>query len=165
MSRDELKTILLFGARARAERTKKWQVATPLEPWDMFIRLLLNAWTLAWMVCGLLNVCYYYKWLYAWARLDWSPCMYMICLVALHISWCLMPRCTPHLVILHVSCYSTSHENQDFHGKFLNFAHEYLRVTMHGLPRVSKVTLEQYRKCVATHSPIHFYKWSNPCFR
>ena len=32
MSRDELKTILLFGARAQAERTKKWQVAAPLEP-------------------------------------------------------------------------------------------------------------------------------------
>ena len=32
MSRDELKTILLLGARARAEWTKKWQAAAPLEP-------------------------------------------------------------------------------------------------------------------------------------
>ena len=32
MSRDKLKTILLFGERARAERTKKWHVAAPLEP-------------------------------------------------------------------------------------------------------------------------------------
>ena len=32
MSRDELKTILLFGTHARAERTKKWQVSALLEP-------------------------------------------------------------------------------------------------------------------------------------
>ena len=45
MSRDELKTILLFGTHARAERMKKWQVAAPLEQWDMFIQLLRNAQT------------------------------------------------------------------------------------------------------------------------
>ena len=32
MSHDELKTILLFGSRARTEQTKKWQVAALLEP-------------------------------------------------------------------------------------------------------------------------------------
>ena len=31
MSRDKLKTILLFGAHVRAERTMKWQVAAPLK--------------------------------------------------------------------------------------------------------------------------------------
>ena len=51
----------------------------------------------------------------------------------------------PCLVVFHVSCYTTSHENEDFHGNFLNFTREYLRVTMRGLPRVSEVTLELYR--------------------
>ena len=32
MSRDKLKTILLFGAHARGEQAKKWQVAASLEP-------------------------------------------------------------------------------------------------------------------------------------
>ena len=32
MSRDELKTILLFGTRTQGEREKKWQAASPLEP-------------------------------------------------------------------------------------------------------------------------------------
>ena len=71
--------------------------------------------------------------------------MYMIYLVALHVSWNFTPHCTPRLVILHVSCYSTSHENEDFHRKLLNFSREYLRVTMRGPPRVSEVTLERYR--------------------
>ena len=31
VSHDELKTVLLFDACARAEWTKKWQVAAPLE--------------------------------------------------------------------------------------------------------------------------------------
>ena len=54
-----------------------------------------------------------------------------------------VPR-TPCLVILHLSCYSTSRVNEDFHRKFLNFTCEYLRVTMHGPPHVSEVTLELY---------------------
>ena len=78
-------------------------------------------------------------------RLDWSPYTYMICLVALHVSWNFMPRCTPRLMILHVSCYSSSRENEDFHGKILNFTCEYLRVTMRGPPCMSEVTLELYR--------------------
>ena len=44
-----------------------------------------------------------------------------------------------------ISCYSMSRENEDFHGNFLNFTCEYLRVTMRGLPCVSEVTLELYR--------------------
>ena len=95
MSRDELKTILLFGAHVQAERTKKWQVA--VEPWDMFIRLLLNAWPSAWAVCGLLNVCYYYEWLYAWAPSG---------LVAIYVSD--MSRGTSRLVEFHASLHSTS---------------------------------------------------------
>ena len=38
-----------------------------------------------------------------------------------------------------------SRENQDFHGKFLNFTHKYLHVTTRGLPRLSEVTVELYR--------------------
>ena len=81
----------------------------------------------------------------------------MICLVALHVSWNFIPCCTPRLVILHISCYSTSHKNEGFYRKFLNFTSEYLRVTMCGLPCVSEVTLELYRsylatKLLATHS-------------
>ena len=55
-------------------------------------------------------------------------------------------RDTPRLGILHVSCYSTSHENEDLHGHFLNFTRKYLRVIMRGQPCVSEVTLEQYRR-------------------
>ena len=43
MSRDELKTILLFGTHAQGERAKKWQVATPLKPWDTVINNLVFA--------------------------------------------------------------------------------------------------------------------------
>ena len=35
-------------------------------------------------------------------RLDWSPCTYIKCLVALHVSWNFTPHCTPRLVLLHV---------------------------------------------------------------
>ena len=37
-----------------------------------------------------------------------------------------------------------SRENEDFHGKFLNFTREYLCVTMHGPPCVIEVILELY---------------------
>ena len=97
------------------------------------------------MVCGLINVCYYYEWLYA-QSLSGLIAVYVhdmsrgtSCLVVFHASL------APRLVVFHVSCYSTSRENKDFHGKFLNFTCEYLRVTMRGLPRVSEVTLELYR--------------------
>ena len=46
-------------------------------------------------------------------------------------------------MILYVLCYSTSRENEDFHGNFFNFTHEYLRVTMRGPPRMSEVTVER----------------------
>ena len=55
-----------------------------------------------------------------------------------------MSRGISHLVVLHVSCYSTSFENEDFHGKFLNFTREYLCATMRRPPHVSEVTLELY---------------------
>ena len=47
-----------------------------------------------------------------------------------------------------------SRENEDFHGHFLNFTHEYLRVTMRGLPRVSEVTPERYRSYMVYFSII-----------
>ena len=90
------------------------------------------------------NVCYYYEWLYAR-----SPSG----LIALYVHDMFDGTsrlvvfhgfCTPCLVILHVLCYSTSHENEDFRREFLNFTREYLHVTMHGPPRVSEVTLELY---------------------
>ena len=55
-----------------------------------------------------------------------------------------MSRGISHLTVLHVLCYSTSRENEDFHGKFLNLTCEYLCVTMRGPPRVSEITLELY---------------------
>ena len=74
-----------------------------------------------------------------------------------------MPHCTLRLVIVHVSCYSTSHENEGFHRKFLSFTREYLCLTMHGPPRVNEVTLELYRihdkKLVLTKfSSVDHYK-------
>ena len=61
------------------------------------------------------------------------------------------------LVVFHVSCYSMSHENEDFHGNFLNFTRKYLRVTMRGPPRVSEVTLELYcRLPTVMHYPKIF---------
>ena len=60
-------------------------------------------------------------------------------LVEFHASLYSTSRGTPRVVLLHVS------RNEDFHGKFLNFTHEYPRVTMRGPPRVSEVTLERYR--------------------
>ena len=105
MSRDKLKTILLFGAHAQGEQVNKWQVAAPLEPWDMFIQLLLNAW----MVCGLLNVCNYYEWLYAWAP-SWLVAVYVhdMCrgtshFEEFHASLYSTSRDTPRLMLLHVS--------------------------------------------------------------
>ena len=95
-------------------------------------------------MCGLINDCYYYEWLYAQ-----SPSG----LIAVYVHD--MSRGTsrlmvfhallaPCLVVFHVTCYSNSRENEDFHGNFLNFAREYLCVTMHGPPRMSEVTLELY---------------------
>ena len=95
-------------------------------------------------MCGLINVCYYYKWLYAQSPSGLIT-VYVhdmscgtLCLVVFHALL------APRLVVFHISCYSTSHENEDFHGNFLNFTGEYLCVTMRGLPRVSEVTLELY---------------------
>ena len=98
-------------------------------------------------MCGLIDVCYYYEWLYAQ-----SPSG----LIAVYVHD--MSRSTsrlmvfhaslaPCLGVFHISCYSTSRENEDFHSNLLNFTYEYLCVTMHGLPRMSEVTLELYRNC------------------
>ena len=102
-------------------------------------------------MCGLINVCYYYEWLYVQ-----SPSGLIAVyvhdmsrgtsrLVVFHASL------APRLVVFHVSCYSWSRENEDFHGNFLNFTREYLRVTMRGPPRVSEVTLELY------HNNVQFF--------
>ena len=61
-----------------------------------------------------------------------------------------MSRGTSCLVEFHNLLYSMPRENEDFHGKFFNFTHEYLRVSMCGPPRVSEVTLERYRILDAT---------------
>ena len=97
------------------------------------------------MVCGLINVCYYYEWLYAQSP-SGLIAMYVhdmsrgtLCLVVFHASL------APHLMVFHISCYSMSCENEDFHSNFLSFTHKYLRVTMRGPPHVSEVTLELYR--------------------
>ena len=97
------------------------------------------------MVCGLINVCYYYEWLYA-RSLSGLIAVYVHDIsngtsrrVVFHTSL------APRLMVFHVSCYSTSRENEDFHGNFLNFTCKYLHVTMRGPPRVSEVTLELYR--------------------
>ena len=96
------------------------------------------------MVCGLINVCYYYEWLYAQSP-SGLIAMYVhdmshgtSSLVVFHASL------APCLVVFHVSCHSMSRENEDFHSNFMNFTHEYLHVTMRGQPRVSEVTLELY---------------------
>ena len=150
MSRDELKTNLLFGTRAQGEWEKKWQVASALEPWDM----LINSLALAKLMKGMwfaFNVCYSYVWLYAIVMnlfvlsyklsLDRLPCTYAL--------WHFTSRRTSHLVVLHVWCYSMSHKNQDFHKNVLDFAHEYLCVTTHGLLHVSEVTVELYCNSLA----------------
>ena len=75
----------------------------------MFNHLLHNAWTSAWTVCGLLDVCYYYEWLYARA-LCGLIAMYVrkmsrgnSRLMVFHTSLYFTSRATPHLVLLHVS--------------------------------------------------------------
>ena len=47
-----------------------------------------------------------------------------------------------------------SRENEDFHGKFLNFTHKYLHVNMCGPPRVSEVTLEASCSLMSGHTPV-----------
>ena len=75
----------------------------------------------------------------------------MICLMALHVSWHFISRGNSHLVVRTTRpCYSTSCENQDFNGKFLNFTHKYRRVSTCRLSRMSEVTLELY--CTSTLS-------------
>ena len=90
--------------------------------------------------------------------------MYMIYLVALYISWHFTSYDTLHLVILHISCYFTYHENQDFNKKFLNFTCEYLCVTTPGLSHISEVVVELYHmpqqefplRCVLV---VHLYQY------
>ena len=106
-------------------------------------------------MCGLINVRYYYEWLYT-QSLSGIIAVYVhdmsrgtSCLVVFHASL------APRLMVFHVSCYSTSHENEDFHGKVLNFTREYLRVTMRGPPRVSEVTPELYRTLKQNLQAVH----------
>ena len=49
-------------------------------------------------------------------HMQWSGlvAMYIIYLMALHISWDFTPHSTQSPVILHVSCYSMSRKNEDF---------------------------------------------------
>ena len=74
----------------------------------------------------------------------------------IYVLWNFTSRGTSHFVainaqwyVLHVLCYSMSCENQDFHGKFLNFTHKYPCVTTHGLPHNSGVTVELYHMYTA----------------
>ena len=126
----------------------------------MFIQLLINAWTSAWTVCGLINVCCcYYEWLYAQSPSgliavyvhDMSRGTSL--LMVFHTSL------SPRLLIFHVLCYSTSRESEDFHGNFLNVIREYLHVTMRGPPLVGEVTLELYRTIART--PCHIVTKQN----
>ena len=71
--------------------------------------------------------------------------MYIMPLITLHISWHFTSHGTSHLVVIHVLCYFTSCDNQDFHGKYFNITWKYLRVTMRGLSCLSEVTAELYR--------------------
>ena len=54
--------------------------------------------------------------------LDLSPCTW-------YVLWHFMPHGISRLMVLYVWWYSTSHEHQDFHRKFLNIICNYLRVT------------------------------------
>ena len=125
--------------------------------------MLINNLALAELTKGMwfaFNVCYSYVWLYAIVMnvfvlsyklsLDWLPCTYALW----HFTSCR----TLHLVVLDVWCYSMSHKNQDFHKKFWNFAHEYLRVTTHGLPHVSEVTVELYCNSLAILNTYSYCK-------
>ena len=142
----------MLSAHVQGELAKKWQVAALLTV--RYICLFVSCLTHKWHVVCLMFVNITSGYMHAVVvnlfllsyvlALSGPVAVYMICLVTFHVSWNFMPCCTPRLVILHMLCYSMSCENEDFHGKFLNFTREYLHVTMHGLPRMSEVTLKLY---------------------
>ena len=129
-------------------------------------RLLLNTQT----VCFLLNVCYYYASLYAMEN-SYRALHLPICRVSAIISWISLCLATNHcirdmsrgtwrlvaldvswhstLVAFHISWYFMPRVNQDSHGKFSNFTHDYLHVITRGLSCVCEVIVELY------HSYMH----------
>ena len=122
MSRDKLKQFycLAHMHKVNEQRNSNWPLRENHETHLITNQLLLNSW----MVCGLLNVYYYYTSLYAIVidlfmlshkpRLDQSPCTW-------YISWHLTSCGISCLIALHFSCYSTSREKLRFPQ---NFTHE-----------------------------------------